>query len=218
MSNHINVFNRVYERCEWGSNKDSLYKGSSGSGSDPNNAIPYICALKNIIHNSNGEIQQIVDLGCGDWRCGRAIYDDLMNDPVLNIEYMGYDAYIGVVNANRQRFPDYNFEHADIFNDREQLIGADMCVLKDVVQHWPNTDLNTMLQYICESRKYKYILLCNCCCQKYDDEDTYAGGFRGLNSHMSPLNKYPVQSLFKYASKEVCYIKTSPDLPDLHWQ
>jgi hypothetical protein len=215
MANYIEVFQNIYETSKWGNNKDPLYKGSSGKGSSIDFNMQYIRSLKNIIRNSNGNIRQIIDLGCGDWRCGRAIYDELMNDPRLNIEYMGYDAYVGVVSANRERYPDYNFEHADIFNDREKLVGGDMCILKDVIQHWNNRDLNTMLQYLCESRKYKYILICNCCSQNYDDEDTSIGGFRALTSKMSPLKKYGARMLFKYNKKEVCYIATSPDLPPL---
>jgi hypothetical protein len=223
MNKHIDIFKNVYETCLWGNNNDPLYRGSSGHGSSIEINLPYIRALQNIIRNSStegpGQIRRIVDLGCGDWRCGRTIYDDLMNDSNLNIEYIGYDAYIGVVNANREKYPDYNFENIDIYNNREKLMDGDMCILKDVVQHWSNAEITTMLRYLYDSKKYKYILLCNSANQTRDIEDIRTGDFREISSKKYPLNQFPLVSLFYYPpTKEVCIIPTSADLPIPPWQ
>lgn len=55
----------------WGNNNNE-YKGSSGGGSDVYlNKDTYVQVLKNFI-NTNG-IKTVVDLGCGDFRCGKLI-------------------------------------------------------------------------------------------------------------------------------------------------
>jgi hypothetical protein len=47
-----------------------------------------------IINDNN--IKNIVDLGCGDFICGKIIYDD------LDILYTGYDTYKKVVDSNKR--------------------------------------------------------------------------------------------------------------------
>jgi hypothetical protein len=221
MKKHIDIFKNIYETCLWGNNNDPLYSGSSGSGSCIEINISYISALQNIIRNSStegpGQIKRIVDLGCGDWNCGRSIYDSLMSDPNLNIEYIGYDAYIGVINANRIKYPDYIFENIDIYNDREQLIEGDLCIIKEVLQHWSNEEITTMLRYLYDSKKYKYILLCNSCNQT-QNIDIETGGWHPISSKKYPLNQFPLVTLFYYHYLEVCILPTSPDLPIPQWQ
>ena len=91
-------FTRVYETNEWGNNHSGEYKGSSGEGSAVDfNKNTYIPFLKKFITNNN--IKSVVDLGCGDFRCGKLIYDD------LNVSYIGYDTYKKVVEHNLKHFP-----------------------------------------------------------------------------------------------------------------
>ena len=79
------IFTNVYENKLWGDNNNNTeYKGSSGSGSDINyNINTFVPFLKQFIVDNN--IKNVVDLGCGDFRCGKLIYDD------LDILYTGYD-------------------------------------------------------------------------------------------------------------------------------
>jgi hypothetical protein len=80
------VFTHIYENNVWGNNNSTNYNGSSGSGSDIDyNRHNYIPFLKKFIIDNN--IKTIIDLGCGDFRCGTLIYDD------LDILYNGYDTY-----------------------------------------------------------------------------------------------------------------------------
>jgi hypothetical protein len=63
-------FTDVYENKVWGSNNVAEYIGSSGPGSDVNyNKNTYVPFLKNFITANN--VKTIVDLGCGDFRCGK---------------------------------------------------------------------------------------------------------------------------------------------------
>ena len=75
MNKHITIFTDIYENCVWGNNNESEYSGTSGLGSEINYNKDYIFFLKKFIVENN--ISKITDLGCGDFKCGKAIYDDL---------------------------------------------------------------------------------------------------------------------------------------------
>jgi hypothetical protein len=91
------AFTNVYENSIWGNNNSIEYNGSSGHGSDVEyNKNEYIPFLKKFISFKN--IKTIVDLGCGDFRCGSLIYDD------LDVLYTGYDAYEKVIIHNSNKY------------------------------------------------------------------------------------------------------------------
>jgi len=86
-------FTNVYEKKIWGDNNNDEYNGSSGGGSIIEfNKDTYVLFLKKYIVNNN--IKNIVDLGCGDFKCGKLIYDD------LDILYTGYDTYKKIIDYN----------------------------------------------------------------------------------------------------------------------
>lgn len=133
------VFTTVYEEKHWGDNGETEYTGSSGSGSSVDYNKKYIPYLKDVIKTN--KIKTVVDLGCGDFRCGPLIYDD------LDISYTGYDVYKKVIDYNIGHFK-YNFKHLDFCNEKEKIIKADMCILKDVLQHWSLDNIYTFLDYL----------------------------------------------------------------------
>ena len=195
------IFTKVYETSFWGDNNNSKYKGSSGEGSDISYNEEYIPFLKKWINDNN--IKSVVDLGCGDFKCGKLIYDD------LDIEYTGYDAYDKLIKYHQETFKEdkYNFIHKDIFKSMKELNSADVCVLKDVLQHWKTEDIYSFLDYIVESKKYKYILICNCCNQTKDNQILSTTGHWGqLSCEMFPLKKYNPDKLFTFRAKEICVI------------
>ena len=198
------TFTSIYENFVWGNNNIDGYNGSSGGGSSVSfNKDTYIPFLKKFILQNNN-IKKVVDLGCGDFRCGELIYND------LDINYLGYDAYQKVVDYNNKRYIDsdkYSFKHLDFFNYKEELESADMCILKDVIQHWKTEHIYSFLDYLVSSKKFKYIVIVNCCHQTKDDDDIYEnGGWRGLSCDFFPLKKYNPQKLYNYQSKEVSII------------
>ena len=146
------VFRNIYENSHWGDNKNENYKGSSGPGSDIEyNIIEYIPFLKQFIKDKS--IYTIIDLGCGDFRCGNMIYDD------LNITYHGYDTYDKVISNNKNTFslPKFNFTHLDIFGQKESIQSGDLCILKDILQHWKINNIYSFLDYLTENKVFKYI-------------------------------------------------------------
>jgi hypothetical protein len=99
----------------------------------------------------------------------------------------------------------------DFFNKREEIPAADLLILKDVIQHWKTQEIYEFLDYITTSKKFKHILIVNCCNQTIDDfdippqiEDTYR--WRPLAASHLPLRKYSPEVLFKYDTKEVSVI------------
>jgi hypothetical protein len=157
--------------------------------------------LKKVITDNN--IKNVVDLGCGDFRCGKLIYDD------LDVSYTGYDAYKKVIDYNSSQcaLPKYSFIHLDFCNNKSSIINGDMCILKDVIQHWSLDNIYTFLDYLVENKKFKYILICNCCNQPRDNTNITNGDFRPLSCEYLPLKKYNPRKLYNYKSKEVCVIE-----------
>lgn len=74
---HSEIFTRIYESQVWGE--------GSGRGSTLEFNQEFISFLQNFIRQHN--IHSVVDLGCGDFQCGQAIYKD------LGIKYTGCDVY-----------------------------------------------------------------------------------------------------------------------------
>jgi hypothetical protein len=191
------IFTKIYENSTWGNNGMKEYKGSSGTGSDIEyNNKTYVPFLKNFIKENN--IKSVVDLGCGDFRCGHIIYDD------LDVKYIGYDAYKMVVEYNRTRYDPskYTFINLDFNGKKEEIVGGDLCILKDVIQHWSNNSITTFLDYLTESKKFKYILITNCG-RQIRDIDIRDGDYRELSCAYMPLKKYNLEKLYNYHSKEV---------------
>ena len=196
------IFTNLYENNVWGNNNNNQYSGSSGEGSDVDyNKDTYVPFLKKFITDNN--IKNIVDLGCGDFRCGKLIYDD------LDISYTGYDTYKKIVDYNTKQYslPKYSFMHLDFCNDKEGIITGDMCILKDVIQHWSLENIYTFLDYLVEYKKFKYILICNCCNQTEDDTNIQNGYWRQLSCDYLPLKKYNPVKLYNYHSKQVSVIE-----------
>ena len=121
-----NIFTEIYEKSKWSNNNNTEYNGGSGPGSYLfYNIKSYVPFLKSFITMNN--ISSVVDLGCGDFVSGKYIYDN------LNITYYGYDIYEKMINHHKNIYINntkYNFNHSDIFNDRHEIINADLCILK----------------------------------------------------------------------------------------
>lgn len=202
MSTHEQIFSNLYENSAWGNNNNPDYKGSSGDGSTLRyNLNTYIPFLRDFLKNNN--INSVADLGCGDFLCGKEIYDDLKN-----INYHGYDTYKKIIDFHLKSNWDqrFTFTHSDFFDKKEEIEPADLCILKDVLQHWPVADIYKFLDYLVESKKFKYILITNCSYQSLDDVDISNNQFRDLSAKFLPLKKYNPVVLYRYNTKEVSLI------------
>jgi hypothetical protein len=198
------VFTEIYEQCKWGNNGNKEYCGSSGPGSHVENNKDYVPFLKNFIIDN--KIKTVVDLGCGDFACGKLIYDD------LDVLYTGYDTYKKVIDYLTTTIlePKYSFTHLDFLNNKECIKNGELIILKDVIMHWPLDDIYSFLDYLVESKKCKYILICNCCNQLQDNTNIKTGDWRQLSCNYLPLKKYNPKKLYNFMSnveKEVSVIE-----------
>lgn len=195
------IFTNIYESSKWGDNKSNNYSGSSGDGSDVNYNKKYIKIVKKVIEDY--KINTVVDLGCGDFRIGRLLYDD------INVLYTGYDTYKKMIDYHITQHPEpkYTFKHLDIYTNKESIIEGDICILKDVIQHWTTEEIYVFMDYLIESKKFKYILLVNCCNQKINDVSCKTGNFRHLSCKLLPLKKYNAIKIDTYNTKEISIIK-----------
>ena len=188
------IFSYIYDNKIWNEGN-----GGSGEGSSiDNNIDTYIPFLKNFINEY--QIKKIVDLGCGDWQSSHLIYKN------INIEYYGYDIYKKLVDENKKKYPKYNFIYLDFIENKHILENADLCIIKDVLQHLNNQQINDLLIYLTKTKKYKYILINNCCNQDKDNSDINTGDWRPLTALKKPLSNYNPSIIYKYLTKEVSVI------------
>ena len=134
----------------------------------------------------------------------------------MGVNYTGYDAYKKLVDYNNKKYEGYGmykFIHSDFreIGEREHIVPAELCILKDVIQHWPTADIIAFLDYLIESKKFKYILLCNCFIGNPENTATHRtdikpGGFSSLSSQTYPLNKYNMEVVYRWDTKEVSLI------------
>ncbi len=195
------IFTRIYEQNEWGTNHNEEYKGSSGNGSDIEyNKTYYIPFLKQFIVNN--DIKKVIDLGCGDFRCGPLIYDD------LDIQYVGYDIYKKIIDYNSKKYDSnkYLFNYLDFNKKLEKIEDGDICIIKDVLQHWSLEEIYSFLDKMVFLKKFKYVLIVNCGYQNIDNTEIQCGHWRPLSCKYYPLKKYDTQLLGYYHSKEISLI------------
>jgi hypothetical protein len=196
------TFTEIYETQLWGSNEKKEYSGSSGGGSTVNfNITSYIPFLQNFIKSN--KVESVVDLGCGDFLCGEIIYNE------LNIKYTGYDVYKRLIDTHIQTYTTdkYQFKHLDFCGSPQDISGGDLCIIKDVLQHWKLSDIVRFMDNLTTSGKFKYIMIINCTGQTIDNPELPAGMWRALSSNFLPLKKYNPKQIFTYNTKEVCLIR-----------
>jgi hypothetical protein len=138
------VFTRVYDTHEWGGRKGQY---CSGSGSSDHQATLYATMVKAFVAERN--IRTIVDLGCGDFVVGRELQ-------VPGVKYIGVDIVEQLIEHNNRNFGsgEISFLCLDIIAD--DLPEADLCLVRQVLQHLSNAQIDAVLRKI---GKYRYALV-----------------------------------------------------------
>jgi hypothetical protein len=138
------TFSEIYARGTWGGAGDEPH---SGSGSDDAVSAPFVDILRKVIIDK--AIGTVVDLGCGDYRVGRRLRD-------LPIDYVGVDVVPTLVARNTAAFgsPRVRFVCRDI--TRDPLPTADLCVVRQVLQHLSNNQIRMVLDQLAI---YRYALV-----------------------------------------------------------
>jgi len=176
------VFESIYFNKIW-------YKGS-GSGSLPSNTKSYRNFLEDYIRNN--KIKKIIDIGCGNWS-----FSSLIN--WFGLEYLGIDVVRSLIGINKKKWSERNirFQCGDAL--KMKLPGADLVIIKDVLQHWPN---NTIAKFLPGLKKYEHVLIINSI-DEIDDMETN-GDIRLGQARPVDLSKKPfkqkVEELFVWES------------------
>jgi hypothetical protein len=195
---HLINFPFIYENCIWGNNNEHTYKGSSGNGSKLNECIHYVCFIRGWLFGSR--IQTVVDVGCGDLRHFYPLYFG------TDVEYTGYDIYEPLINTHKKvpeyQDPKWSFEFKHCYSDRDTMKDADLMILKDVLQHWTDTEIVSFMDWATTCGKYKNIIITNCNGNPTGTLDT-PGRWRGLNEEHFTLKKYNLKPIFSYSTKRV---------------
>jgi tRNA G46 methylase TrmB len=195
------VFTDIYQNKLWGDNREKGYLGSSGPGSRLEFNIPYIQFVKKFINDNM--IQTIVDIGCGDFKCMNEVLKNSNAD-----KYTGIDIYKELIDSHNLTYNTTNTElqfiHMDVTKSNPPP--ADLCIIKDVFQHWPFFEIEGFLRRVTQNKLYEYILITNDQSGVFDF-DTHVGGYHPLKAISYPLYLFKAQKVFEYPHREVCLIK-----------
>lgn len=199
MSQAHSVFSNIYKTNAWtyGSGEGSLEVHTKG----------YREFLQNFL--ATYKIKSVVDLGCGDWQIA-----SLMNWE--GIHYIGIDVVDNVIEKNKELYgkDQVEFHCFDVFT--HELPTADLLIVKDVLQHWPNKDI---LAFFPRLFSFKYALITNCILGNYVNVDIPLGIFRPLNLNAPPFycNLPQVYSftneLGETAWRKVVYLYSADKIP-----
>jgi len=208
---HKKIFTEIYEKKMLGDDRSTYYPGSCGPGATYDyNRDEFIPFLRQFIIDN--QIKSVADLGCGNLGYDKKLYSE-----VAVSSYYGYDVY-NKVQEHNHRFSNhkkYHFFCMDFLVHRDELVPADLCIIKDVLQHWLLKDITTLLDYLVENKKYKYIMIVNCYPQDGDWKGDMKGewiGFktgdwRKMSCAYLPLCKYHPKPVLYYKTKEVSIIQ-----------
>jgi SAM-dependent methyltransferase len=131
---------------------DHLWDGASrsGPGSDPQLLSPYLNLLGELM--SKLGVGSVLDVGCGDWSLAGTI-------DWSGIRYTGMEIVPELVDRlNRQHASSaIRFVCADAVGDA--LPDADLCIVKDVLQHLSNASVQKFLSKL--DGHFRYALITN---------------------------------------------------------
>ncbi len=167
------AFRRHYE------DTTSDWSNSSGGGSHPYFTIEYRAFLDKFIRMNN--VKTILDIGCGDWQFTKYLNFE-------GIGYIGLDVVPSVVKKNIERYAAKNIRFAIMPEDFSRLPAADLLIMKDVLQHFPNREIMRFAKEVFPS--FKFCLLTNSYVKinTRTNTDVAFGGFRCLDLSAPPYS------------------------------
>ena len=167
----------------------------------------YIELLERFI--SVKKIENVLDLGCGDWQFSRYINWSKVN-------YVGVDVVQNVVNYNNEHLASDNvsFVKKDLQDIKtlKELFGKEnqLVIIKDVLQHWSDDELLPWLNDFV-LLDFNYALITNG--DKYYMKPEYNDGrkrntenkysYAPLDLENAPYNNFGFTNILKYSKKKV---------------
>ncbi len=156
------VFEEVYAKRGWADDGSAFH---SGPGSIGIASELYGRTISRFI--SEHQIRSVVDLGCGDFRVAQLFVSD-------SIDYTGIDIVAPLIAHNEARFASNNVRFLCLDITSDELPKADLCLLREVLQHLSNQEIAVILE---QARKYRYVI--------YTDYQPAAAAKVGPNKDMA---------------------------------
>lgn len=180
------AFDAIYTKALWGRT------ARSGAGSTLREGQLYIDTVNRLIREYG--ITSVVDIGCGD--C-------VLASRLEVAQYTGYDCSTEIVAHAKKHYPHLNIQHLDIITEFGRIGASDALLIKDVLHHWPNAEVNKFLDSLIQSKRFRYLFITNDCAQVSDSIDTHMGGYRALSFDKQPLNRLRVKTRVSVHHKEM---------------
>jgi hypothetical protein len=127
------VFSEVYAAGGWGDGE--AFDSGSGSRGEP--AARYVDAVRALIRAH--DVHTAVDIGCGDFRVAREFAGHLSH-------YRGVDVVPDLIARNQAVYGGTAVEFAVLDATRDALPDADLCLVRQVLQHLSNAEVSAILQ------------------------------------------------------------------------
>lgn len=137
------VFGAVYRTRTWG--EGEAFDSGSGSRGEP--AERYAALVRSLIGEFG--VRSAVDVGCGDFRVAARFAGDLD-------DYLGVDVVRSVVTENRARHERPGVRFAPLDATRDELPAADLCLIRQVLQHLANDEIAAILA---RCRRYPLVVI-----------------------------------------------------------
>jgi SAM-dependent methyltransferase len=130
------IFSKIYKNKYWGG-EEGFY---SGEGTYVQDLELYIQAVVNFIKEN--KIESVIEIGCGDFHVASRIVQE------TNIHYTGIDVVPDLVSHLNNKFGKENirFLCIDASSSEFQLPHADLCIIRQVLQHLNNDSIQKILQ------------------------------------------------------------------------
>lgn len=130
------IFTDIYKSNRWGGEAGEFF---SGSGSDAASTCDFVDTVNAFIAD-NG-VRSVVDLGCGDFRVGSQIVR-------AGLEYTGVDIVEDLIARNNTTFGGDGVRFVCLNIIEDALPGAELCLVRQVLQHLSNDQIARILQKI----------------------------------------------------------------------
>jgi len=139
------IFSEVYKKNTWGGDPGTFY---SGSGTDHPNVVLYIEHLVEFIKTR--KIASIAEIGCGDFTIMQEVLDR------VNIHYTGADIVPELIRHHQEANGNDKRQFIQLNAAKDDLPHADMIIIRQVLQHLSNSDIEKILPKLSKYR-YAYI-------------------------------------------------------------
>lgn len=187
LKNDVTKFNENIENTQKPSSESISYNMDNYSH------IPFVTFLNFFL--SEYDIKSISELKCGKWDYMR--FAKISNETT----YMCFDDDKENIQKNNEIFSNHNIHFQNIEDDldiyEKKLQPADLLIVQDIFNNWPNHKIQNFLNS--NMLKYKYIMFTHAIDDRGEvNIDIRSGESRGVDLERYPFNVANLKLVFKY--------------------